>query len=216
MISVATLLERYFSVAFFSESTDFDLLVNLVLLTFSFNLTCPVLYDGSSGALTAGNSINSNSNNSSSSSSNNNNSSSTVSAAAAATLANNLNNMNNNGAGVVGSGRGGSGVVAPSQTPLAPPSAPTGEAHIPPLLGVAPLGPMALSKEQQVGHRRPYVPPPPSRARIDSRSLYLSRPLDQGPRLLRLSIGEGLGRGGTVHKRFLNSDLVESFSLQRP
>ena len=61
----------------------------------------------------------------------------------------NSSSNNNNNPGVVGSGRTGSvQLSAPSLAPQ--PSAPTGEAHIPPLLGVAPLGPVALSKEQQV------------------------------------------------------------------
>lgn len=67
---------------------------------------------------------------------------------------------NNNNPGVVGSGRGtaassGQQQLSSSGGPgsvlsLTQPPAPTGEAHIPPLLGVAPLGPVALSKEQQV------------------------------------------------------------------
>lgn len=64
---------------------------------------------------------------------------------------NNINNNNN--PGVVGSGRTGgssSGQLSAPTSLVPPPPAPTGEAHIPPLLGVAPLGPVALSKEQQV------------------------------------------------------------------
>lgn len=74
---------------------------------------------------------------------------------------NNLSGNNNN-PGVVGSGRGAANSSAGQQQlsssggpgstglSLSQPPAPTGEAHIPPLLGVAPLGPVALSKEQQV------------------------------------------------------------------
>lgn len=60
---------------------------------------------------------------------------------------------NNNNPGVVGSGRAAissGGTPGSGLTGLSQPPAPTGEAHIPPLLGVAPLGPVALSKEQQV------------------------------------------------------------------
>ena len=65
---------------------------------------------------------------------------------------NNNNSGNNNNPGVVGSGRSAfsSGAPGSSLTGVSQPPAPTGEAHIPPLLGVAPLGPVALSKEQQV------------------------------------------------------------------
>ena len=66
---------------------------------------------------------------------------------------NNNNNNNNNNPGVVGSGRtvgSTSGQISAPSNLVPPPPAPTGEAHIPPLLGVAPLGPVALSKEQQV------------------------------------------------------------------
>merc|ERR1712071_543668 len=73
----------------------------------------------------------------------------------------NNNNNNNNNPGVVGSCRSAS--VAVSLTSQS--SAPTGEAHIPPLLGVAPLGPVALSKEQQVTHTPPLISPSKSRSR---------------------------------------------------
>jgi hypothetical protein len=65
----------------------------------------------------------------------------------------NNNNNNNNNPGVVGSGRTvgtTSGQLSVPSSLVPQPPAPTGEAHIPPLLGVAPLGPVALSKEQQV------------------------------------------------------------------
>ncbi|KAI9563013.1 putative CCR4-NOT transcription complex subunit 3 [Daphnia sinensis] len=69
---------------------------------------------------------------------------------------NNTNNNNNNNPGVVGSGRTvgtTSGQLSVPSSLVPQPPAPTGEAHIPPLLGVAPLGPVALSKEQQIQHQ---------------------------------------------------------------
>jgi CCR4-NOT transcription complex subunit 3 len=60
------------------------------------------------------------------------------------------NNINNNNPGVVGSGRVTAGQLGSAPSHASMPPAPTGEAHIPPLLGVAPLGPVALCKEQQV------------------------------------------------------------------
>ena len=65
---------------------------------------------------------------------------------------NNSGSTSSNNAGVVGSGRTSAAQLSAAPTLAPPPPAPTGEAHIPPLLGVAPLGPVALSKEQQVCH----------------------------------------------------------------
>lgn len=72
------------------------------------------------------------------------------------------NNNNNNNPGVVGSGRTvgtTSGQLSVPSSLVPQPPAPTGEAHIPPLLGVAPLGPVALSKEQQVRRLPSWIPP---------------------------------------------------------
>ena len=85
----------------------------------------------------------------------NNNSGSVVSVSSgggggSGVISNNNINNNNNNPGVVGGGRVTAGQLGSAPSHASRPPAPTGEAHIPPLLGVAPLGPVALSKEQQV------------------------------------------------------------------